>query len=311
MAIAFLGTPAAAVPALRALAGAAQVAAVFCNPDRPQGRGRHLEPPPVKRAALELVLAVYQPERWKAPETRECWQALGIDLAVVVAYGHLLPAWMLDSCALGVWNLHFSLLPRWRGAAPVNRAILAGDAETGVSLMRLTPGLDEGPVLAGCARPISLQDSAEGLLPVLAEDAARLLAAQLPVLLAGSGAPAEQDHALATLAPKLTKAMAVLDPGRPAAELHRQVRALQPWPGAELSVAGTLVKVCAVGGLRPDPARPGTLAWDRRGAWLTAGDGAALELTLLQRPGKPVQPAAQALQPWGASGSLELTPRTA
>ena len=309
--IAFLGTPAAAVPALRALAREAAVAAVFCNPDRPQGRGRHLEPPPVKLAALELGLPVHQPERWKAPETREAWEALGIELAVVAAYGHLLPRWMLDSCPLGVWNLHFSRLPRWRGAAPVNFAILAGDAETGVSLMRLTPGLDEGPVLAGCARPISLQDSAEGLLPVLAEDAARLLAAQLPVLLAGSGAPAEQDHALATLAPKLTKAMAVLDPGRPAAELHRQVRALQPWPGAELSVAGTLVKVCAVGGLRPDPARPGTLAWDRRGAWLTAGDGAALELTLLQRPGKPVQPAAQALQPWGASGSLELTPRTA
>jgi methionyl-tRNA formyltransferase len=303
--IAFLGTPAAAVPSLRALA-AAGVAAVFCNPDRPQGRGRHLEPPPVKRAALELGLEVRQPERWKAPETRELWEALGIDLAVVVAYGHLLPGWMLDGCGLGVWNLHFSLLPRWRGAAPVNRAILEGDEATGVSLMRLTPGLDEGPVLAQRRRPITLQDTAEGLLPALAQDAAELLQAQLPALLAGTGIPAPQDDALATLAPKLTKAMASLDPRRPAAELHRQVRALQPWPGAELTVAGTLVKVCAVGGLRPDPGRPGSLVWNRQGAWLTAGDGLALELTLLQRPGKPVQPAPQALQPWGAAGTAEI-----
>jgi methionyl-tRNA formyltransferase len=309
--IAFLGTPAAAVPALRALAGAGPVAAVFCNPDRPQGRGRHLEPPPVKQAALELGLAVHQPERWKAPETRELWQGLGIELAVVVAYGHILPGWMLDGCRLGVWNLHFSLLPRWRGAAPVNLAILAGDASTGVSLMRLTPGLDEGPVLAQAARPITLQDSAESLLPVLAGDAADLLLARLPVLEAGTGRTLPQDPALATLAPKLTKAMAVLDPRRPAAELHRQVRALQPWPGAELTVAETLVKVCAVGGLRADAGHPGHLAWNRQGAWLTAGDGTALELTLLQRPGKAVQPAAQALQPWGAVGSVELTPRTA
>jgi methionyl-tRNA formyltransferase len=304
--VAFLGTPAAAVPALRSLAGAVGVAAVFCNPDRPQGRGRRLEAPPVKQAALELGLPVHQPERWKAPETRELWTALGIDLAVVAAYGHLLPGWMLDGCALGVWNLHFSLLPRWRGASPVNHAILMGDGATGVSLMRLTPGLDEGPVLAQCRRPIADRDSAEGLLAALAGDAAELLLAQLPALLAGTGAPQAQDPARATLAPKLDKAMALLDPGGPAADLHRRVRALQPWPGTELTVAGTLVKVCGVGGLRPDPARPGTLAWNRQGAWLTAGDGQALELTLLQRPGKPVQPAPQALQPWGASGTLTV-----
>jgi methionyl-tRNA formyltransferase len=308
--IAFLGTPAAAVPALGALAQAAGVVAVFCNPDRPQGRGRHLEPPPVKRAALELGLLVHQPERWKPPETRELWEALHIDLAVVVAYGHILPSWMLDGCRLGVWNLHFSLLPRWRGAAPVNLAILEGDEATGVSLMRLTPGLDEGPVLAMRSRPITLQDTAEDLLPVLARDAAELLLAELPALAAGTGAPVPQDSALATFAPKLTKAMAILDPARPAAQLHRQVRALQPWPGAELIVRDTLVKVCAVGGLRPDPGRPGTLAWNRQGAWLTAGDGMALELTLLQRPGKPVQPAPQALQPWGASGETRTGSET-
>jgi methionyl-tRNA formyltransferase len=304
MRVAFLGTPAAAAPALRALAGAREVTAVFCNPDRPQGRGRHLEPPPVKLAALELGLAVHQPERWKLPETRALWESLAIDLAVVVAYGHILPGWMLDGCRLGVWNLHFSLLPRWRGASPVNHAILLGDPATGVSLMRLTPGMDEGPVLAQSSRPITPRDSAEELLAVLAEDAAGLLLAHLPALEAGTAIPRPQDSALATLAPKLTKAMAALDPRRPAAELHRQVRALLPWPGTELVVRDTLVKVCGVGELRPDPGRPGTLAWSRAGAWLTAGDGTALELTLLQRPGKPVQPAAQALQPWGATGTL-------
>jgi methionyl-tRNA formyltransferase len=309
--VAFLGTPAAAVPALRALAGATPVAAVFCNPDRPQGRGRQLEAPPVKVAALELGLPVLQPESWKLPETRAAWAALEIDLAVVVAYGHLLPRWMLDSCRLGVWNLHFSLLPRWRGASPVNHAILAGDDRTGVSLMGLTPGLDEGPVLAGCSRPITLADDTERLLPVLAEDAAALLLAQLPALLAGSARPSPQDAAGATYAPKLDKAMALLDPAEPAVALHRRVRALQPWPGAELAVQGSLLKIAGVGALRPDPNPAGTLLWDRSGAWLCAGDGMALELTLLQRPGKPVQPALQALQPWGPSGRTAVTPRTA
>ena len=218
--IAFLGTPAAAVPALQALAGARGLSAVFCNPDRPQGRGRLLTAPPVKAAALELGLPVFQPLSWKTAETRASWEALDIEAAVVAAYGHLLPRWMLDSCRLGVWNLHYSLLPRWRGASPVNHAILMGDASTGVSLMRLTPGLDEGPVLARCQRPITLTDTTQDLLPLLAVDAAELLLANLPALERGAGAPVPQDNALATFAPKLDKAMAKLDPQRPALELH-------------------------------------------------------------------------------------------
>jgi len=307
--LAFLGTPAAAVPALRALAGAREVQAVFCNPDRPQGRGRHLEPPPVKRAALELGLPVHQPLSWKAPETRALWEDLAIDLAVVVAYGHILPRWMLDSCPLGAWNLHFSLLPRWRGAAPVNHAILAGDDWTGVGLMRITPGLDEGPVLAQSRRPILLSDTAGGLLEALAQDAAGLLLSHLPALEDGTARPQDQPPAGATVASKLHKGLAALDPAREALALHRQVRALHPWPGTDLDVHGTTLKVCGVGGIRPDPAAPGTLRWSREGAWLTAGDSSALELTLLQRPGKPVQPAPQALQPWGAAGTAAVTPR--
>lgn len=303
--IAFLGTPRAAVPALRALAEEG-VEAVFCNPDRPAGRGRHLEAPPVKGAALELGLPVHQPPTWKAPETRELWESLEVDLAVVVAYGHLLPGWMLDSCPNGVWNLHFSLLPRWRGAAPVNHALLAGDEETGVSLMRLTRGLDEGPVLAQSRRPIGHGDTAESLLATLAEDAAELLMDQLPLLLCGCGRPVEQRHEEATYASKLRKDMGHLDWHRPAAELHRQVRALWPWPGSELQVEGQPLKVCGVGALRTCYRDPGQLLWGKEGAWLTTPEG-ALELTQLQRPGKPVQPALQALQPWGASGSRALS----
>jgi methionyl-tRNA formyltransferase len=293
------------VPALRALAEEG-LAAVFSNPDRPAGRGRRLEAPPVKAAALELGLAIHQPERWKTPETRALWTSLGIDLAVVVAYGHLLPAWMLESCPLGVWNLHFSLLPRWRGAAPVNHAILAGDEATGVSLMRLTEGLDEGPVLAQSRRAIGQGDTAERLLEVLAQDAADLLMDQLPLLLSGNGRPVAQDLAGATYAAKLHKEMGQLDWHRPAADLHRQVRALWPWPGSELAVAGQVLKVCGVGAIRSCYRDPGQLLWGREeGAWLTTPDG-ALEFTHLQRPGKPVQPALQALQPWGASGSRTL-----
>lgn len=300
--IAFLGTPQAAIPVLRALADAHPVHAVFTNPDRPTGRGRILTAPPVKIAALELGLPVHQPERWKTEEARALWASLGIDLAIVVAYGHILPSWMLDGCGLGAWNLHFSLLPRWRGAAPVNHAILAGDQETGVSLMRLTPGLDEGPVLAMSRRPITMLDTAESLLLQLSQDASALLVEHLPVLLDGAAHPVPQVHAAATFAPKLTREMARLDPSKPALELHRQIRGLQPWPGAELRFETQVLKVIAVGSLKLSGDAPGTLRWDKAGVWLAAGDGQAIELTQMQRAGKGIQSALQALQPWGISG---------
>jgi methionyl-tRNA formyltransferase len=304
--IAFLGTPVVAVPVLSTLATECAVEGVFCNPDKPQGRGRHLESPPVKKFAEERRLTVHQPATWKTPETRALWESLRVDLAIVVAYGHILPGWMLDSCPLGVWNLHFSILPRWRGAAPVNHAILAGDTETGVTLMGITRGLDTGPVVALSRRPIGLEDSAEGLLGLLAEDAALLLRGNLPQLLAGTATTTPQDDALATLAPKLDRAMSKMDFTRPASALHQQVRALQPWPGVDFTLENTVIKVCGVGGLKPSGRTPGTLHWDKGGAWLAAGDGQALELTFLQRPGKPVQPALQTLQPWGSAGVAGL-----
>lgn len=312
--IAFLGTPAIAVPTLRLLAlqggrlgcleSGRAIQAVFCNPDKPQGRGHHMEAPPVKQAALELGLPVYQPANWKHEEIKGVWRSLEIDMAIVVAYGHILPSWMLDSCPLGAWNLHFSLLPRWRGASPVNHAILEGDSESGVSLMRITPGLDAGPVVAMSRRPILETDTTDALLARLADDAAQLLGQNIDGLSRGGVQTTTQDNGLTTYAPKLSKEMSRIDFMASATALHRRVRAMHPWPGVEFQLEDTLIKLLAVGQLKNSPEKPGTLFWDKDGAWLTAGDGMAVELVKLQRPGKPAQNALQALQPWGKQGSL-------
>ena len=233
---------------------------------------------------------------------------LGIALAIVVAYGHILPAWMLDACPLGAWNLHFSLLPRWRGAAPVNHAIMAGDAQTGVSLMKMTPGLDAGPVLAQCRRPIAQNTYADSLLAELADDAALLLKEHIGSIIAGNAALLPQDDGLATKAPKLSRDMSRLDFTQSAPELHRRIRALRPWPGMEFLFGGTTVKILEVGPISHSDLNPGTLRWGPDGAWLTVGGQGAIELRTLQRPGKPPQPARQTLQPWGPVGAADLCP---
>jgi methionyl-tRNA formyltransferase len=291
---------------LTALAGLCDVHVVFCNPDRPQGRGRVVEPPPVKRVALKLGLEIHQPEKWNLDAARLLWDSLKIDMALVVAYGHILPSWMLDSCRLGVWNLHFSLLPRWRGAAPVNHAILAGDAETGVSLMKITPGMDAGPLLAQRKRPITMESVADALLAELAEDAASLLQNNIGTIFSGAANVCPQDEKLVTLAPKLKKEMARLDLTKGALELHRQIRAFQPWPGAEFQLDGTVIKVLEAGSILTSDEPPGTLTWDKGGVRLSAGSGNAIELITLQRPGKPAQLAGRVMQFWGAKGVIAL-----
>lgn len=188
----------------------------------------------------------------------------------------------------------------------MNHALWSGDAETGVSLMRITPGLDAGPVLAQSRRPIGSTDTSESLLAELAMDASDLLARHLGELLEGSTTPILQDETQVTLAPKLAKEMAVLDPAQPAAALHRQIRALHPWPGSELRVRDEILKIIEVGAVQPSPAPSQALVWNKSGAWLRAGDGQAVELLRLQRAGKPVQPALQALQPWGNQGEIRL-----
>ena len=304
---AFLGTPEIAVPALEAMADSCGVQAVFCNPDRPKGRGLALAMPPVKMAALDSGLDVRQPENWRDGTVKEIWGQLKIDLAVVVAYGHILPTWMLDGCRLGAWNLHFSLLPRWRGASPVYHTIAAGDEETGVTLMKITPGLDEGPILAQTRRRLTSQETSEQLFSELAQDAADLLRANLPALLGGAAA-SPQDDKMATYAPKLKKEMAKLDLTKDSITLHRQIRALQPWPGAEMQIDGSTIKIISVGEIAPSDSHPGTLRWGKGGAWLTVGGNKAIELLALKREGKPPMPSNQALQHFGKCGPLALIP---
>lgn len=244
MRIVFAGTPEFAVPTLRALlAGAHPVVAVYTQPDRPAGRGRRLRASPVKAVALAHDIPVEQPLTLKTPETQTALAAYRPDLLVVVAYGLILPQAVLDLPTRGCVNVHASLLPRWRGAAPIQRAILAGDRETGVTLMRMEAGLDTGPMLAKAACPIGPADTAADLHDRLAAMGGELLAASLEALLAGTLREERQDEALATYAAKLEKAEAELDWRRPAAELLRRVNAFNPWPVAQTGLHDQVLRV--------------------------------------------------------------------
>ncbi len=236
--VAFAGTPEFAVPCLqRLLAGGCEVCLVLTQPDRPAGRGRRMTPSPVKVEALGHGLRVRQPRRLDSGAAPEDWGDAP-DLLVVVAYGLLIPPWLLDWPRYGAVNVHASLLPRWRGAAPIQYAILAGDAESGVCLMRMDTGLDTGPVYGRSKLAIKAGDTAGTLHDRLAQAGADLLADSLPGILLGESVPEPQDDALATYAPRIAKSEAILDWNSPAVELARRVRAFNPWPVAETSTAG-------------------------------------------------------------------------
>ena len=240
----FAGTPDFAVPGLRACIDAGDVVAVYTQPDRPAGRGRKLAPSPVKQAALAADLPVEQPESLKTPEAQAHLRACAPDLMVVIAYGLILPRATLAIPRLGCWNVHASLLPRWRGAAPIQRAILAGDAETGVCLMQMEAGLDTGPVLLSETIPIHSGDTGGSLHDRLAEIGARVLGDGLRRVAAGEALHATpQSETGATYAHKLDKAEAKLDFARSATELERKVRAFNPWPVAEAELAGERVRI--------------------------------------------------------------------
>ncbi len=241
----FAGTPDFAVPALEALAGApgVELVAVYTQPDRPAGRGRRPAPSPVKRAAAALGVPVRQPESLRGPDAVAALAALTPDLMVVVAYGLILPPAVLAIPRLGCVNLHASLLPRWRGAAPIQWAILAGDPETGVCLMQMDEGLDTGPVLACARTSIGARETAGELHDRLAALGAGLLAERLPALAAGTLRARPQDPARATYAPKIAKTDAELDWSRPAAELDRRVRAFNPRPVAWTRLEGEPLRI--------------------------------------------------------------------
>jgi methionyl-tRNA formyltransferase len=284
----FAGTPEFAVPCLEACrASGAEVVAVYTQPDRPAGRGRKLTPSPVKQAALAAGMAVEQPESLKSAETQQTLAAYRPDLLVVVAYGLILPRKVLAIPRLGCWNVHASLLPRWRGAAPIQRAILAGDSESGVDLMQMEAGLDTGPVLLQRRTPITREDTGGSLHDRLSHLGAEVLAEGLRRTLIGEvlvATPQPTDGV--SYAHKLDKAEARLDFSRPADELERQVRAFDPWPVAEGEVAGEPLRIWAAQAIELDHhATPGSvLAASRDGIDLACGHG-ALRVTALQRAG--------------------------
>jgi methionyl-tRNA formyltransferase len=286
--VVFAGTPEFSVPCLEACrAAGAEVVAVYTQPDRPAGRGRKLAASPVKEAALAAGIPVEQPESFKAEADRERLAAYAPDLMVVVAYGLILPRKVLAIPRLGCWNVHASLLPRWRGAAPIQRAILAGDAESGVDLMQMEAGLDTGPVLIERRTPISSDDTGGSLHDRLSALGADALAEGLRRTMAGEALAAHpQASEGVAYAHKLDKAEARLDFNQPAEALARKVRAFDPWPVAEGDVAGERLRIWAAHAVEGLPgAAPGTvLAATRAGIDIACAEG-ALRVTAIQRAG--------------------------
>ena len=287
--IAFAGTPQFALPALRALLGSAhRVVGVLTQPDRPAGRGQQLRASPVKLLALEAGLPLAQPPTLKTAESRVELAVWAPDVLVVVAYGLILPPAVLTLPRLGCLNIHGSLLPRWRGAAPIQRAILAGDAETGVTIMQLDEGLDTGPMLLERRRPIGTHDTAGDLHDALSELGALALLEAIDGLAAGTLRPRAQPPAGASYAPKIDKAEARLDWTAAAVELDRRVRAFNPWPMAETRFAGESLRLlrASVADGSADEAAPGTLLGiGEDGLRVACGEG-VLAVRELQRAGK-------------------------
>jgi methionyl-tRNA formyltransferase len=282
--VVFMGTPEFAVPGLRALHEHAIVAGVVTQPDRPAGRGRKLIESPVKRYAVSVGLPVIQPVRLREPDAMAQLAAWQPDVIVVAAFGQILKPALLDLPPHGCLNVHASLLPRWRGAAPISTAIAAGDAETGITLMQMDAGLDTGPILAKRAEPIRADDTTKTLTARLATLGAELLIAALPDYLAGALTPQPQDNTLATYAPQLKKEDGQLDFTRPAHELARRVRAFIPWPGAFARWNGQPLKI-----LRAEVVdargEPGVVLATDAGPAIACGHGALL-LQEVQPPGK-------------------------
>ncbi|HKQ07728.1 MAG TPA: methionyl-tRNA formyltransferase [Blastocatellia bacterium] len=296
MRLIFMGTPEFAVPSLkRLLADGQEVAAVFTQPDKPAGRGHHLHTPPVKQLALERGIAVHQPARIKASdEVRAVFERIQPDACVVAAYGKILPAWLLQIPRLGCINVHASLLPRYRGAAPINWAIANGEPETGVTIMQMDAGMDTGPMLAKRATAIGATETAPELAVKLAELGAALLSETLPAVERGAVTAEAQDNDAATYAPMLKREDGLLDWRLPAAEISNRVRAFQPWPGVYTTLGGARLHLWRA---RPEDQPiadepqaanpPGTiLRIDRAGLLIRCAAGSALLIEECQLEGK-------------------------
>ena len=288
MRILFMGTPDFAVPSLEALIEAGhQVCGVFTQPDRPKNRGMKLLPPPVKVCAQSHDIPVYQPTKLRDGTALALIQELAPELIVVAAYGRILPDEILAAPPVGCINVHSSLLPAYRGAAPINWAVLNGDKESGVTIMHMAHDLDAGDIIAQTVTPVGPDETAPELYSRLADLGAKLLVSVVSDLAAGTASRTPQDHSKATLAPMLSKELSPMDWNRTAGQLHNQVRGLIPWPAAVTTLSGSRCKVFSTTVL-PDhtAAAPGTiLRADKAGIDVACGDGTILRIDELQPDG--------------------------
>ncbi|NVB78378.1 MAG: methionyl-tRNA formyltransferase [Kofleriaceae bacterium] len=294
MRVVFMGSPEFAVPCLRALAGAHEVALVVSQPDKPAGRGGQMHAPAVKVAALELGLPVIQPKSARTGELQKALEESGAEVAIVVAYGKILPKAVLDALPRGCLNVHASLLPKYRGAAPVQWAVIDGETETGVDIMQLDEGMDTGAVLYQRKVAIDPDETSGELLARLAPLGAEALLHALDELAAGRAVATPQDHSRATHARMLTKADGAIDFTQPAAAVASRIRGVDPWPGAQTLLRGQVAKLFRA---RPSDkasgTRPGTvLAIDDAGVHVACGTGSVL-IREIQPPNRKRMPALQ------------------
>ena len=290
MRIAFFGTPEFAVPSLDAIADSShEVTVVVTQPDRPRGRGNKVTPSPVKARALELGVPVLQPTALKPPAFAAELIALRLDLAVVAAYGRILPAHVLETPGMGMINVHASLLPRWRGAAPIHRAVVAGDKETGVTIMRVVQALDAGPMLARFPTPIGDDETSEELERRLALLGADLLAETIEALARGPVTDQEQDDTKVTYAHRLERRESSLDWAQPASVVHNQIRGLTPWPLAStlLGERRIILRRSRIDALDGVTEAPGTVLRVNDEDIVVAASSGAIALTELQLEGRP------------------------
>ncbi|MDH5544306.1 MAG: methionyl-tRNA formyltransferase [Gammaproteobacteria bacterium] len=302
----FAGTPEFAAEALKAILGSRhEVIAVYTQPDRPAGRGRKLTPSAVKQVALDVGIPVYQPVSLKDEQAQQELAALNADVMVVAAYGLLLPKAVLETPRLGCLNIHASLLPRWRGAAPIQRAILAGDRETGITIMQMDVGLDTGDMLFKVKCTIEADDNAQTLHDRLASIGASAIVSALDRLVLGGVSGERQDDALANYAKKLDKAEATIDWQKPAVEIERLIRAFNPWPVAQTNLDEKIMRIWQAKAVSSaSTATPGTiLASSKKQFDVATGDG-VLQLLQIQMPGKKPVDVASFLNANDVSGKV-------